>query len=363
MTTRIRGTLALAVGLGATAQAQLVDTSFQPPNEDRWNYPFNLTPGVRFEASIFGAIDEPGFDDYDGQYIVGFDTSGEVPPGLDPSRYTIESARLILVIANTDGFPLDVTPDSYRTFLDPSDPDYLPDSTPGRPMEVFGTGYRNGFTAETWSATSPFGGTPTVPPAQGARNAFAALFEVDGTAVDISNRLKERFDVVPWGIGTIDGRQPGDTVAAEDVVVFEIDLCAPSAFRYLQEELARGQIRLSAASLLPASGDPTGGTGPSAFPSFYTSNNPVAQALSLTPQLDLRVRVGSPADMTGPTPGSPDGVIDADDFFFFLQLFAAGDPRADLTGSTNPNDPGFGVPDCVIDADDFFYFLARFAEG
>ncbi len=46
-----------------------------------------------------------------------------------------------------------------------------------------------------------------------------------------------------------------------------------------------------------------------------------------------------------------DGVVDADDFFLFLQLFAAGDPRADINN------------DGVIDADDFFAFLTLFAAG
>ncbi len=58
--------------------------------------------------------------------------------------------------------------------------------------------------------------------------------------------------------------------------------------------------------------------------------------------------VGGPAcppDLNG------DGVVDADDFFLFLQLFAAGDMRADFNN------------DGVIDADDFFAFLNAFAQG
>ncbi len=55
--------------------------------------------------------------------------------------------------------------------------------------------------------------------------------------------------------------------------------------------------------------------------------------------------VPSPADLTG------DGIVDADDFFLFLSLFAAGDPRADFNN------------DGVIDADDFFAFLSAFAAG
>ena len=52
-----------------------------------------------------------------------------------------------------------------------------------------------------------------------------------------------------------------------------------------------------------------------------------------------------PADLNG------DGVVDADDFFLFLSLFAAGDPRADFNN------------DGVIDADDFFAYLTAFAAG
>ncbi|TVS03952.1 MAG: hypothetical protein EA423_07895 [Phycisphaerales bacterium] len=51
------------------------------------------------------------------------------------------------------------------------------------------------------------------------------------------------------------------------------------------------------------------------------------------------------ADLNG------DGVVDADDFFLFLQLFAAGDMRADINS------------DGVIDADDFFAYLTLFAQG
>jgi len=76
-----------------------------------------------------------------------------------------------------------------------------------------------------------------------------------------------------------------------------------------------------------------------------------------------------PADLTGsadpndPGFGVPDGIVDASDFFFYLGLFGAGDLAADLTGSINPNDPGFGVPDGTLDANDFFFYLDLFAQG
>jgi len=74
--------------------------------------------------------------------------------------------------------------------------------------------------------------------------------------------------------------------------------------------------------------------------------------------LRLGVAPPCPADLTGSGgSGEPDGVVDANDFFFYLGLFAAGDRRADL-----PTSPG-DVPDGVIDANDFFAYLNLFAAG
>jgi len=68
---------------------------------------------------------------------------------------------------------------------------------------------------------------------------------------------------------------------------------------------------------------------------------------------------GCPADLTGPGgDGVPNGELSADDFFFYLALFADADPDADLTGPG-----GDGVPNGELSADDFFFYLALFAEG
>lgn len=76
-----------------------------------------------------------------------------------------------------------------------------------------------------------------------------------------------------------------------------------------------------------------------------------------------------PVDMTSTSDpmdagyGVPDGMIDIQDFFFFLDLLVAGDGRADLSGSTDPTAPDYGVPDGNTDASDFFFFLDLFVEG
>ncbi len=58
-----------------------------------------------------------------------------------------------------------------------------------------------------------------------------------------------------------------------------------------------------------------------------------------------------------------DNDTDADDFFAYLDLFAAADPDADLTGSSDPTSRSYAVPDGDIDADDFFVYLDFFVAG
>ncbi len=70
------------------------------------------------------------------------------------------------------------------------------------------------------------------------------------------------------------------------------------------------------------------------------------------------------SDPNDPAYGVPDGMVDASDFFYFLDQFAGANVAvADLTGSSDPNDPAYGVPDGAVDASDFFYYLDLFVEG
>ncbi|MCC6285365.1 MAG: hypothetical protein IT439_08705 [Phycisphaerales bacterium] len=77
-----------------------------------------------------------------------------------------------------------------------------------------------------------------------------------------------------------------------------------------------------------------------------------------------------PGDLSGasdpndPGYGVPDGSVDGSDFFYYLDQFVAGNMSvADLTGSSDPNSPSYGVPDGAIDGADFFVYLDFFVEG
>ncbi|MEZ6235697.1 MAG: GC-type dockerin domain-anchored protein [Phycisphaerales bacterium] len=62
--------------------------------------------------------------------------------------------------------------------------------------------------------------------------------------------------------------------------------------------------------------------------------------------------------------GVPNGVLNNDDFFYYLAQFAAGNLAvADLTAGAVSGQPGYGVPNGTLNNDDFFYYLTTFAEG
>jgi len=60
--------------------------------------------------------------------------------------------------------------------------------------------------------------------------------------------------------------------------------------------------------------------------------------------------------------GTPNGVVNNDDFFFDLSSFAAGNLAvADMTTTAIPGSPGYGVPNGVLNNDDFFFYLSIFS--
>lgn len=78
----------------------------------------------------------------------------------------------------------------------------------------------------------------------------------------------------------------------------------------------------------------------------------------------------SSADLTcGSNPGAPgygqpNGILDPDDFRYFILQFQAGNHVvADLTAGAIAGVTGFGVPDGRINNDDFFYYLLSYAKG
>lgn len=96
------------------------------------------------------------------------------------------------------------------------------------------------------------------------------------------------------------------------------------------------------------------------------------KVIALTGQIDsrnytiglvIRIPPDCPVDYTttgnpnDPLYGVPNGIVDSNDFFFYLDAFADDRELADLTGN------GYCMPDGIIDSDDFFLFLDLFVFG
>lgn len=319
------------------AQSGPVKASYPTPSLDRWMYPFNATPGSRALIPTFGALGLAGFDDRDAQFLAGFEGEPQIPSGQGANKYRIAKAVFTATVAEGGVFVYDPTPDALETYYDPNDPQYVPDSDPGRPIELFGTGYRNGFTLLTFKEDSPFGGVPLVPPAEGARNAFAAVLDSQGTGTDASRNVRLREEAPGIAVGVAPSLSGGDTVPPDTEFTFEIDLCATGVKAYLAQSLDAGMVHLTVTSLHMAQPG-----GPATYPIFYSKENAVATALGYAATLELTVVIDDDADLNG------DGVLDLFDFLEFTNLFNAGDPLADYTD------------DCTLDLFDFLAFVNAF---
>jgi PEP-CTERM motif. len=233
------------------------------PSMDRWVYPFNGSPGVRPAASAFGTVVngvvDSQFDDRDGQMLVRFSTSHIATPGLGAANYAVTSLRLTLTTWEEASFLYDPTYDSYQTLLGGEDSDA------GHPVEIFGVGYRNGFTASTFVENSPHGAAF----GKGVRNAYAAGFNDAGQMIDVSNNVSQGFEVNPFAIGQVAGLVAGDTVGPDKQMTFDINVTSPEILAYLQASLNQGYIEFMVTSLYPSSQEAGSG-----YPVFYTKESP-----------------------------------------------------------------------------------------
>src|SRR5262249_38941044 len=147
-----------------------------------------------------------------------FDTASAAAPGLGAENYVISSAKVRVTISQGGRFVYDPTWDSVATSYDPGNPLYVPDSDPGKPIEIFGCGYRKGYGAVTTATTTafcetcPFGGAPLVPPAEGARNVIPVAFDAQGNPFDVSRQVRLQIEGMPMAVGQTTAVQPGELV-------------------------------------------------------------------------------------------------------------------------------------------------------
>lgn len=280
------------------------------PTGDKYMYPFIEdgplgSGGRRGSASVFGAygsIDDPlfDFDDRDAQFFLDFATGSVVPPGRGASNYRVLGLTVTIVVENQDIFVYDPTFDLLGTYTG-----LAVDSDPSRPMELYGVGYRSGWTRSTFNEDELF---QTEPSSFGQanwnrkRNAFALDFDTNGLPRDVSNNVEERFEVNPWAVADspgfidLDGNYvesplaPGSLVPEGRVFRFQVDLTNPHIVAYLQDSLDAGRLHLMVSSLYGTSQQSTD------IPRFYTRDHDPEIGYYLGPQLEAEVLlIPSPA--------------------------------------------------------------------
>ena len=293
MTIRLESLLGAACALGLALPAGGITISTEA-DYDRWMYPFNATPGTRSTMSTFGAVGSPPFDDRDGQAHVGFDTATAGVPSLLPkNNYQINSVKVSVTHSTTGGaLVYDDTYDSYQTYNGT-----LADTDAGRPIELHGLGFRNGF-GELEIGFGP----PNTPPGFKETDAFAFadptledvrnVFAMSSSGLEVSNNVSDGFESDPWAVGQAVGLLPGDTVVEAvpgtspgTTFEFLVNLSDPLIVEYLQTGLQDGLLGFAITSLHAAAQPPN----PTTSPNFYTTDsfNPEAVAPSL--MLDVTI--------------------------------------------------------------------------
>lgn len=326
------------------------------PSLDRWNYPLNATPGSRSAASVFGVVGAEmteglTFDQRDAQFLLGWDLQPELSAIDCPVEdLVVTDAVVTITVSNNNNFIYDASFDSYTSHLPVGDPDATTDADPGRPIELFGVDYRNGFDQATFVENTTFGVA-----AWEGRNCFPIDLDAMGAPRDVSNNVSgsptgigplDPFDPTPFAIGTIDSVTPADPVPANSVMTFTLDVSDPNVQQYLRDALATGELRLMVTSLQFAAFQTMDG----AFAAFYTKENIFSSGRRAT--LSLTVECQPASDCLADFNDS--GAVDIVDFSRFSTAFntSVGDPGYDPDADINNTG--------TIDIVDFTLFASEF---
>jgi hypothetical protein len=255
---------------------------------DRWMYPFAFTGGTRNLSPTFGAVGTPGFDNRDAQFLIGFDTSSVIPTGQGAANYQIDAVTVRTMVGAPAGFEYDPTYDAFRTYFPDTDPEALDDADAGRPIELYGVGFRNGYTRFA------FGPNDNQPPGfeesssfgtqdVGTRNAYPLSFAGAGTGIDVSNNVSDRIESRPWAVATA-ALAPGAPVTDNTTLAFAIDLANADVRSYLQQGLNEGTLGFAISSLHAASQ-----AGGPPVPQFITRENTGAGSAPAVLEIEYQI--------------------------------------------------------------------------
>ena len=310
-------------GLEQSLQAQPFTVNNTSPALELYMY------GNAFSASssripIWGVFDDSfGEDTRMSQEIVGWNTASLIPTNQTPTHYLIRRCRVTLTINDDGTFLFDPTHDPYQTYLDTNNPAYQPDMDTGRPVEMFGVGYRNGYDAISFSQNPVFGSD-----APGNRNAYPVSWATNGLFVDTGNNVGKTnaafppFEAWPFAVGQVTNVAPGEPVPGGSKMFFDMDVNDPSVITYLQESLNIGVLNFDVSALHPVFGM----GGPLTYPTFTTHFDTLAPTPT---RLELEVTVVRDLDADN------DGLPDDWEMFYFGNLDQGANDDPDHDGVNN----------------------------
>lgn len=373
------GLLALAfAACGPALAEQSVSYVNAHPELQMWSYPAGSANGagsVRDRGPTFASYS--GLDSETGQTVyyqgtgqgpsrrgsVWFagDTSAEVPVGLDPARYQIDSLRITATLLGSLIYeplgyvlPYDNTLDISASLTGAGDNDA------GSPIELYGIGLQGDyetirFDDETddgalrlgdarWRAyeEGEEGYNPDLPETEQATAPYQ-YYALDAAGSDAENsvaggysatdpsRVTGAFTPDPFAIGKLYDEMgqeyaPGTLTQTGDEYVFEPDLSDERIVGYVQRALSEGWVGFSLSSMH----QPSGHDGSVAYPDFYlddldAGHNPDGAA----PLIELSVTVLDPL-LEGDFDG--DGVVDTADYDLWASQYGTAGPEADGNG-------------------------------
>ena len=258
------------------------------PAIDYWGYGNATSRGAGQSASTFSSLPAAG-ENRLSQFLLKFNTvAAGIPAGLGVGNYMLEKLTLTLVVESGDVY--DPTEDSRLTYGVGAQPDF----DPGRPIEIYGAGFRNGFTAANYLETSSYS-------SGGIRSAYAMGYDSAVVGRDVTNNVTAYFDPAPWGIGKVLVK-PGAGQAYQEIapgerygylahVEFQLNLSSPGVANYLEQGLHQGYLWFVVSSLHSTSQQASDG-----YPRFFTKEsleqqyfNDVAASLNVEYSLPLRI--------------------------------------------------------------------------
>jgi prepilin-type N-terminal cleavage/methylation domain-containing protein/prepilin-type processing-associated H-X9-DG protein len=299
-----------------------------------------------------------------GTALLAFDTSMHVEASHAPDRYAISSVTLTATWTNdgTANTAL-VYDDSPITHTDIFAEVSGGGITAQRPMELYGVGFRGGYTGyefSTATAGAPLLDELTHPfsASDGGYVAYPIIGDASlaGTYVDVSNSVTGGYSATeaahstvaftpsPWAIGTTD-LAPGTVIPNNTTFTFELDLSAPGVTGYVQQSLADGAIGFFLSSLHDTGELGAGGDYPrwylkesTGFPYFSTTPPTLSIDYSLLPE-------AFPGDFDG------SGIVDANDYSTW---------QANFGNSVNGFSGADGNGNGTVDAADYIIWRKHF---